>query len=243
MSLANLEQIVRGMLNRFGVDLHRYRPEQSDMGRLSRMLSTHNINLVFDVGANVGQFAAALRRSGYSQKIISFEPLSTAHSKLTVESRHDQNWEIAPRVAIGDQEGEIIIHIAGNEVSSSALDMLQSHVAAAPDSAYIGSELVRVCPLDSIATRYLSGKSALFLKVDTQGYERQVLDGAPRSLQQAKGIQLELSLIPLYENQELFDTLVKRLTNAGFSIWSIEPGFCDPKLGRMLQVDVTFFRD
>ena len=241
--MSNYEHIIRRTFNRFGLDLHRYRPEQSGVGRLHHMLSAHAINVVFDVGANVGQFAKALRQAGYLHKIVSFEPLPAAHAELLRESQHDREWMIAPRAAIGDHDGEITIHVAGNSVSSSVLGMLESHVAAAPSSAYVNDETVPLHTLDSQVSTYLSGSDVSFLKIDTQGYEQYVLDGAPLLLDVVKGVQLELSLVPLYEGQRLFHSFLDDFKDRGFSIWSIEPGFSDPKRGRMLQVDVTFFRD
>jgi FkbM family methyltransferase len=241
--LSSYEHIIRRTFNRFGLDIHRHRPEQSSIGRLQQMLSTHGSNVVFDVGANVGQFAKALRQAGYQHKIVSFEPLQAAHAELLRESQHDSDWMIAPRTAIGDHNGEISIHVAGNSVSSSALNMLESHVSAAPSSAYIGDEIAPLHTLDSQISPYLSTTTVSFLKIDTQGYEQHVLDGAPNLLDVVKGVQLELSLVPLYEGQRLFHDFLDYFKDRGFSIWSIEPGFSDPKLGRLLQVDVTFFRD
>lgn len=235
--------IVRRAANQLGLDIHRHRPERSDLGRLSLMLANQNINLVLDVGANTGQFAKSLRKVGYKKRLVSFEPLSTAHRQLLQASRHDPLWEIAPRSAIGDHEGEVEMHIAGNSVSSSILNMLDNHVNAAPNSAYVGTERAPLTRLDTIAHHYLNPETALFLKIDTQGYEDRVLDGAKALLLKARGLHLELSFLPLYEGQKLFDDLVERLQSLGFSIWAIWPGFCDARSGRMLQVDATFFRD
>src|SRR5690242_4792078 len=127
MSFASLESWIRRTANRCGVDITRYRPAASESGRLAAMFAHHGVNLVLDVGANVGQFAQGLRRAGYSGRILSFEPLAQAHGRLLSAARSDPNWTIAPRVAIGDQEGEIEIHVSGNSVSSSVLDMLERH--------------------------------------------------------------------------------------------------------------------
>lgn len=243
MSIGSFESLIRQTANRLGIDIRRHRPETSDMGRLSLMLADQKIDLVFDVGANTGQFAKSLRKAGYTQQMVSFEPLSIAHVQLLNASRNDSKWDIAPRAAIGDRDGEIEIHIAGNSVSSSALQMLDSHTVAAPGSAYIGSESVPLSQLDTVACDYLKSGTRPFVKIDTQGYEDRVLDGATELLQKARGLQLELSFVPLYEGQKLFDDLVERLRTLGFSIWAIWPGFCDPHTGRMLQVDATFFRD
>jgi FkbM family methyltransferase len=237
------ETLIRRMANRAGVDIHRYRPEASAHGRLSTMLASHGVNLVLDVGANTGQFAQSMRGAGYRGRMVSFEPLSSSHLKLQLNSRGDPRWEIAPRVAIGDHEGEIEMHIAGNSVSSSALPILQSHVKAVPASACIGNERVRLSRLDTMAQGYLEPATVPFLKIDTQGYEDRVLDGATCVLDRSCGLQLELSFVPLYEGQQLFTPLVERLVTLGFSIWALWPGFHDPHSGRMLQIDATFFRD
>jgi hypothetical protein len=94
-----------------------------------------------------------------------------------------------------------------------------------------------------LARQYLEADTVSFVKIDTQGYEGYVLDGMTGLLDNVRGIQLELSFVPLYEGQQLFDNLVARLHGLGFSIWGIWPGMCDPGSGRMLQVDAVFFRD
>lgn len=243
MSTGDLERFVRRTANRFGIDINRYRPMNSDVGRLASMLASHGVDIVFDVGANVGQFAQSLRHAGYQGGIISFEPLSAAHAQLLRASEGDAGWRVAPRMALGNHEGEIEIYVAGNSVSSSALGMLSSHANAAPTSVYVGTECVHLSTLDLVSSNYLRLDSVPFLKIDTQGYEDKVLNGAKDLLRNAVGLQLELSFVPLYEGQQLFDQLVNRLKASGFSIWGVWPGVHDPASGRMLQVDAAFFRD
>jgi len=96
--------------------------------------------------------------------------------------------------------------------------------------------------LDDAAFDYVHLSDAPFVKIDTQGYEDQVLDGASKILEKAVGFHLELSFIPLYDGQPLFDLLVDRMNDAGFCIWGIWPGIHNPQSGRMLQIDATFFR-
>jgi FkbM family methyltransferase len=184
-----------------------------------------------------------LRRAGYLGEIISFEPLSEAHRILTRNSRSDDQWKVPSPVAVGDAEGKIKIHIAGNSVSSSALGMLDAHRDGAPESAFIGTEHVRVATLDSLLQSMLGSKRQMFLKIDTQGYEGKVLDGARNTLAATCGLQIELSLVPLYEGQALFNALLERLHAAGFKLWAIQPGFYNKATGRMLQVDAVLFRD
>jgi len=157
-------------------------------------------------------------------------------------SRNDSMWQVALQSAIGEENGEIEINIAGNSQSSSVLDMLDTHVRAAPDSKYIGKEKVALRKLDTIAPDYMDSKSIVFIKIDTQGYERQVMNGAKKLMSQIVGLQLEVSLVPLYKGQILFEEVLKILKTEGFNLWSISTVFSDPSTAQVLQVDATFFR-
>ena len=230
------------MLHRVGFELRRFSVEQSENARFISMLRTHNVNLIFDVGANAGQFGVLLREIGFDGNIISFEPLSDAREILLNISKNDPLWQIALQTAIGEENGEIEIQIAGNSQSSSVLDMLDTHVRAAPDSKYIGKEKVALRTLDSIAPDYMDSNSIAFIKIDTQGYETQVMNGAKKLMSQIVGLQVEISLVPLYKGQCLFDEMLKKLKNDGFELWSISTVFSDPNTAQVLQVDATFFR-
>jgi hypothetical protein len=120
--------------------------------------------------------------------------------------------------------------------------MMESHSSAAEDSAYVGVERVPIFKLDSVAPKYLEKSRCPFLKIDTQGFEWQVLDGARETLPRVRGVLCELSLVPLYEGQRLWMDMIQRLEAEGFTLWSIQKGFPDPRDGRTLQVDATFFR-
>ena len=238
-----LKKIVKKLSRSLGIDLKRYNIQTSEAAKMQRLLAYHNIDLVFDVGANIGQYAKLLRELGYSGRIVSFEPLSSAYSQLKAVSEKDPLWEIAPQTAIGNQEGEIIINIAGNSQSSSALPMLDAHLESAPESAYSGSETVKLSRLDTLAKDYIKSETkSIFLKIDVQGLEKQVLEGATAILPLVKGIKLELSLVPLYEGQVLFKEMIDIIEKLGYELYGIEPGFTAEKTGRMLQMDGIFFK-
>jgi FkbM family methyltransferase len=236
------KQRIKKLLHTLGIEAHRYHSSVSPLARLMTAIHAFDIDLILDVGANEGQFAIELREGGYQGRIVSFEPLAQAFEKLSTLSRHDHAWSVHPRCALGDRMGEIDINISANSVSSSILPMLASHSAAAPQSAYIGRERVPLITVDSIAQDYLARSRAPLLKIDTQGYEWQVLDGAMASLPKVRGIQMELSLLPLYEGQRLWRECVERLESAGFVLWSLEPAFVDPINGRTMQWNGLFFR-
>lgn len=236
------KSIIRRSLRRLGVDAHRYVPTQSASAQRMAIFKSRGINLVLDVGANSGQFGASLREAGYAGRIVSFEPLESARNLLLAASARDSRWEVAEKAAIGREEGEVEIHVSANSVSSSVLDMLETHLRSAPESRYVGTERVRLTRLDSIAVPYLRPGSVTLLKVDTQGYEDRVLDGAAAILPRIAGIQLELSLVPLYRGQVLLPDMIERLRQLDFGLWALWPAFVEPGSGRLLQVDATFFR-
>jgi FkbM family methyltransferase len=237
-----MKSLIRKFFHMLGLELSRYRPSNSEPAQLVKAFEIAGINMVFDIGANEGQFARGIRDYGYTGKIVSFEPLSSARKKLLMFASVDSEWEVHDWSAIGDQDGEIEIHIAGNSVSSSVLPMLESHSSAALGSAYVDSERVPISRLDSVAKRYLTSNSKLFIKIDTQGYEWQVLDGALETLRQANGVLCEMSLVPLYEGQRLLREIVDRLDAEEFMLWALQSGFTDPRTGQSLQMDGIFFR-
>ena len=120
--------------------------------------------------------------------------------------------------------------------------MLEAHTKAALGSAYVNKEKVRISRLDSIVPNYTGGKENILLKIDTQGFEWQVLDGAEETLSKCQGVLCELSLVPLYEGQRLWLEVIERLNSMGFTLWTIQSGFIDSQNGRTLQVDAMFFR-
>jgi FkbM family methyltransferase len=226
-----------------GLEVRRFTPATSQPARMRAMLEWHKVNVVLDVGANVGQFARELRKqSGYRGRIVSFEPMRDAHEALQRAAASDPAWDVARRSAIGARCGVITINVSRNSVSSSVLEMLDAHASAAPQSHYEASEEVPLATLDSLAAEIIHPGDRPFLKIDTQGYESEVLDGASGLLRRTVGVQLEMSLIPLYGGQKLMPELTQRVTAAGFELWDIAPTFADPRSGRMLQVDATFFR-
>jgi len=206
-------------------------------------LTTHNrIQTTIDVGANTGDFAEELRLSGFPGRIISFEPTSEAFKVLAARSKRDPLWSVH-QAAIGETTGEMRINVAANEArSSSFLPMLDLHQKFAPTSLYVSSEIVSMKTLGEALDGKVQPGERLLLKIDTQGYEENVLRGAGTILPQVEVIECELSLVPLYEGQLLFTEMLAVIKDLGFSPVQFAPGFTDPRTGNSLQVDVMFSR-
>jgi len=238
----NVKHKIRKSLWRFGYDFSRFTPRTHPLARRKQILDSFEIDTVLDIGANVGQFAEQTRSDlGYANRIISFEPLNSAYKVLKEKAEKDPNWETL-NYALGDTEGNQEINVARNSYSSSLLDMLPSHVKSAPDSKYIGKELIEVKRLDSVFGELCKPTDRIYMKIDTQGFESQVLSGAEKSLFYIDTVQMEMSLMPIYEGELLFDEMFKLMRTKDYELIAIETGFTDKVTGQIFQVDGLFHR-
>lgn len=238
-----MRNIIKKTFRALGYEIGQFNPQACNEARLKHFLKYYEIDLVLDVGANIGQYSNLLRELGYKNRIVSFEAVSSTHKKLQQVSRNDNFWEIADLCAIGNEEGSITINISGNSVSSSVIPMLDSHRSAAPESAFYDVETVPLRRLDTIAKDYLQDIGpSVFLKIDVQGFEKQVLEGATGILPWVKGIELELSIIPLYQDQLLYGEIIQYLDELGYELYAFIPDFSDSVTGRMLQMDGIFLK-
>jgi FkbM family methyltransferase len=206
------------------------------------LLRTRGITTVVDVGANEGQYAIKLFDAGYRGQVISVEPMAAAFSALSARAAASPRSWRALRTALGSEPGTLTLNVAGNSQSSSVLAMLPLHEQAAPRSAYVGAEPVPVTTADALFADLALDPACCLLKVDVQGYESAVLDGAAATLEHVAMIEMELSLAPLYAGQALLPDLVGRLEQAGLVLWSLRPAFADARNGRLLQADGVFVR-
>jgi FkbM family methyltransferase len=210
--------------------------------RVATALSYLGLTTVLDIGANIGQYGSALRASGFTGRIVSCEPLADAFGHLSRRTSGDTSWT-ALRTAVGDEVGTIEINVSANSFSSSVLGMTDAHRDAAPGSEFIRAEQVPVTTVAELVQTQRVDPARALLKIDTQGYESAVLDGAGALLGSFAAVQLELSFVPLYAGQQLFGELTSRLARAGFGTYALEAGFADPRTGRMLQCDGLFVRN
>ena len=209
--------------------------------RVAAMLEHLGLTTVLDVGANIGQYASALRACGYREAIVSCEPLADAFEHLSRRAAHDGGWEVV-NTAVGAEVGTADINVSGNSFSSSLLEMTDAHTSAAPGSETVATQTVPVTTVGELVNARSLDPERTLLKIDTQGYEDQVLEGAGPLVGKLAAISLELSFVPLYAGQLLFDDLVGRLRAAGYELYALEGGFGDRRTGRMLQCDGLFVR-
>lgn len=232
-------KVINGLFNRIGIDLKRY--PSIDLRRRILLLNEFKINCVLDVGANFGQYGEELRKIGYKGKIHSYEPLSFAFNKLKKNSSKDKNWEIN-NFALGADNEKRNINISKNYFSSSFFNQKTELITQATNSEFFTTEEVEIKTIDSIFTKIYNENLNYYLKIDTQGFEMEVLKGAEKSLDKITGVQLEMSLNPSYEQVVIFDEIYDFMKQKGFKLYSIENGFYNPKTGQLNEIEGIFFR-
>lgn len=201
-----------------------------------RLLPT--VDVVIDVGANVGQYCGLVRSLGFAGRVVSFEPGSEAYAALRAAAARDLCWETR-HTALADARGEATLQVSRNSVSSSLLPMLVEHVRAAPGSETSHCEAVPVSTLDA---EFGGDDRTKWLKLDVQGAEMAVLRGGGRILRTTFVVQTEMSLSLLYGGQTDFLELCGFLRDKGFRLCHVLPGFRDTGSGHLLQMDGIFVR-
>jgi FkbM family methyltransferase len=239
--MSTAKSMLRGFLQRRGIVVHRYVPHHSPALRRARILAANHITCVLDVGASVGEYARELRSIGYTGRIVSFEPQRRAFEELAAAAAADPAWECR-RLALGSRYGEAELRVARNSVSSSFLPVTERHLEMVPDARQTTTEMVQEVPLDSVIDAVGDPADCLMLKVDVQGYELNVLAGAPTVVARARVIELEVSLDELYEDGATLRQLVDLLDDAAFRLASFEPARTDVQTGYVSWADAIFVR-
>lgn len=233
---------IRGAFWRVGWDLLRVHPQVHSGARRARLLQASGIDVVLDVGANIGQFAGELRKNGYRGRIVSFEPLEQAFRALSQAAARDGRW-IAEHTAIGAEGGTALINVSKNLASSSFLEATPMLVASAPTAAFVTTETVRTARLEAMIQKYVSPSDKAFLKIDVQGFELVVLASAGRLLDRICLLQIETALQRTYRGQPCFREVLDFCETSGFSVVGVEPGFTDAATGKLLELDLLLARD
>lgn len=230
---------LRGLLAKMGLEIAAYAGSFAE--HRVKLLHSLGVRTVLDVGAHVGQYASSLRANGFSGDIVSLEPASAAHEDLRRTANGDDQWTVL-RAAAGHADDELLLNISANGQSSSLLPMLTRHVAADPRSAYVGTESVPVRPLDELVGEMrLMGPYAL--KLDVQGYEMSALSGATRLLSDCQLVEVELSLLPLYENGANWQQVIDFLSQQSLRLCDLDRVYYDRVSGDLLQIDGLFRKE
>ena len=233
--------VVRHVLRRFDARVVRDRPMRDPVRLLLLKAQELGVRTILDVGANAGQFASETFEAGWHGEIVSFEPIAVNHQRLVAAAQSNARWIVAPAVALGSQAGTSEINVSENLVSSSLLPIETTTTSVVRETRYVRTETIEVRRLDDVLDPAWPGPFAI--KTDTQGFDLEVLKGAPETLKQARVLMIEMSMAPLYEGGARFCDLCTFIEDAGFRCIALTEGFADYARNEVLQVDGVFVRD
>jgi FkbM family methyltransferase len=234
----------RTLVRRTGVDVVRTNGAGLLRLHVDQVFARYGVNVVFDVGAHHGEYGAWLRRNGYRGWIASFEPVAANFAALRRRSTGDRRWLVFP-TALGAAGGRAEINVARNSVFSSFLGVTAyatETFGTEPEVAAI--ESVEVATLDDVAGGVLDRVAAprAYLKLDTQGWDLEVLKGGGRTVRQLDALQTEVSCRPIYRDMPTMATSLDALRAHGFAVSGLFPVTRDADL-RVVELDCVAVRD
>lgn len=192
---------------------------------INKLLHEFKIDLVLDVGANIGEYGQSLRDIGYKGQIVSFEPVATVFADLNKSAAADANWRTL-NCALGVVNEKRSINVMKSSVFSSFNKPTNQGTSQfSLKNAVVETQEVTVRRLDEVIDELgLQGKlSNCFLKCDTQGFDRNVLEGMGAYLNSVRLLQLELSVIPIYENTVGMLDMIQYLQDRSFAPVALFP--------------------
>jgi FkbM family methyltransferase len=236
MSLSQaIRQRGRAALREIGIEVSR------SANPFLKLLTAYKIDVILDVGANEGQFATWVRRLGYTGRIVSFEPIASAYATLQRLAANDGRWETV-NIALGDDDGEAEINRSAQTTMSSLAEQTELTRRTFTNAGVVARDTVVIRRLDSIFDGFCRRDEVVLLKIDTQGFEKRVLDGTVHCMERIAGARLELSYQPLYDGEWGFDAMVEYMRTVGFTLVMLEPVGFESNPPRVLQADGTFIR-
>lgn len=218
---------VRSFLRKKGYDIVRHK-------ELPEWLSLHEIDIVLDIGANDGRYATEIRGAGWEGKIVSFEPQPAVFERLKANMASDPNWS-GHQIGLGSTDSTLTLN-------AYDLDVLSSFLKKSEDDQAVRQINVAVKRPDAILDDILSNRKRPFVKIDTQGFEMEIIRGFGSRLKDVVGWQIELSVKPLYEGQPMMEEVISCMRVNGFFLWRILPGLRDPATLQAYELDGIFFQ-
>lgn len=195
--------------------VHQYPEVQA----LKRFLSAFDVDCLFDVGANRGQYATMLRKDvGYKGLILSFEPNPDVHDELARRAKSDPKWQ-AFNMALSDFDGTASFNIMAADQFSSLKSPSGAQEAIFADLNKVMRTVEMQCRrLDTLLPelRARHNFARPFLKMDTQGHDLAVCEGTGNALAEMLGVQTELGVRPIYEGGTGYRAMIEWLEARGF---------------------------
>lgn len=236
------KNLVRRMFRSGGFDIVGFDPRFNSEARKLHLLNMYRDCPLLDIGANTGQFAEWVRSTGFQSGIHSFEPGGVSFQELENKTLKYENWN-AYKLALGSQTAKGSLNVSADSYSSSLRTPTDTNLAAHAGVKTTTEERIQISTLDSFINSRLPKEPKLIVKIDTQGYEAEVLAGGEVTLERTVLLIIEFSLKELYLGQILFHELLPRLQCLGFFPTILEPADEDYDSLEILQIDGWFLKE
>ena len=226
----------RNWLRHRGVEVAKAHGHQSHTAHLDQLFADLRIDLVLDVGARQGEFGRFLRRNGYQGRIVSFEPVCSNYELLTKRTAGDTLWSCRNE-AVGSADGTAEINVT--DLSSFSSFRSPSDFAVETWGEMIDVvhvERVPVRRLDAVWDQVVGAARSVFLKIDTQGWDLEVLAGATGKLTEVRALQTEVSIKAVYEDTPSLADSLEALRSYGFAPSGLFPVESESD-GRLIEMD------
>ncbi len=220
--------------------LPHWRVDRQPLARhLRALFDRYRVDAVFDVGGNLGQYHDLLRDEvAFSGWIFSFEPVRKYAEHLKKRSANEHNWRVF-EFALGSAEGSAEIHVTKSPGLNSFLEpRTDVNTEFWQADAVSGKEVVSIRRLDQIfsALQEDCGFHSPYLKLDTQGFDLEVLKGGLSSLAAIPALQVEAAIRPLYKGMPTYQDILQYTSQAGFELSGMFPVTHDDAL-RLIEFD------
>ncbi len=236
-------RLIRAAVRRVGYNISRWPPlvEQLE-GHLAGLLPRLGVNCVLDVGAHCGEYATSLRRLGFDGRIVSFEPVAESYERVAALARNDGRWFVH-HLALGSINDRSLINIPGDTVLASFLEPNAFALGRFPNSRVAQRQEIEVRTLDRVINACLDGltQPKVYLKLDTQGWDLEVLAGSRTALQYIVGLQSELSVKPINVGMPTYLQALDVIQSLGFELTGIYPISRD-RSSQIIELDAVFIR-
>jgi FkbM family methyltransferase len=220
--MTSAKKVIKRTLRHLGYDLVRYPSRETYGEHVRELLKTLDIDLVLDVGAHHGEYGLLLRELGYAGRIISFEPVTVNFDVMAQCCAHDPSWQ-AHNLALGSEDADRSMNVMSDSFLNSFL--APSKVRWHDGNRVERIDKVTVRRLDGLFDQMLNDASAhnVFLKMDTQGWDLEVLRGADACISRIAAVQSEIPLKAIYEGMPSFLEVITECNRLGLEITGMFP--------------------
>lgn len=206
----------------------------------AEVMAANQVDIVLDVGANDGGYGRELRDSGYTGRIHSFEPNPSAFKRLNATIAKDYLWSAVP-YGVGQAPGTLSLNVSKQDVFSS-FKALNKFGQTSGNAKVVDTVEANVVRLDDYLTEHGDLLGRPYLKIDTQGFEREVLEGLGDMFNKMVCIQVETSLIDSYVGETDWLESMLYMRDLGFEVATIVCNATIPGKARVREFDIVYVR-